>query len=89
MTPQELMDIEGAGNAEKALKKSGDWDEYAGLEYKTYSVTFAVMVSEERTITVKARNEDEADEKVYQQLSGDPNIYECSEEYNSIKEITT
>ena len=31
MTSQELMDIEGAGNAEKALKKSGDWDEYAGM----------------------------------------------------------
>lgn len=62
MTPQQLMDLRGYGNAEKQLKAQGDWD------YATHWATgsdpieltiafehgFSVSEEEPLTITIKA-----------------------------------
>lgn len=84
----DLINMKGFGNAAKVLQKSGHWDEYAGAPYKKYYVTFAVMVSEERGVTVSARSEYEADKLAYKDISTDADVHECSDEAHHIEELT-
>ena len=59
----DLANMTGAGNATKELKKSGHWDEYAGLEY----VKWAAIVTGD--VEVFARTEKEASEIAFDKLN--------------------
>lgn len=64
MTPQELMDLPGAGQAERCLRANGKWDEYAGLAEKVYLVKVCGAIYQEIEYRQKARHADEAEEQV-------------------------
>lgn len=74
MTPQELIDLPGYGKAKPHLIKQRQWDEYAGLEYREFSVDLSATVTVEDTIIVKARHEDEADEIAAKKFA---DIHDC------------
>jgi hypothetical protein len=60
----ELADTPGYGRAEVEIKRTGLWDEYAGLPMKKYSVSveYQVLGTETKSVQVSARCEEEADE---------------------------
>lgn len=60
MTPQELMDLDGAGSAAKQCKADGNWDEDAGKSYKQFYVMIDGYIAHTEKITVSARSEEEA-----------------------------
>tara|TARA_R110000751_G_scaffold307812_1_gene431872 strand:+ start:45079 stop:45381 length:303 start_codon:yes stop_codon:yes gene_type:complete len=62
----------GYGSAQKALKDAGLWDERQGLEPKKWRVRCEVTFVEHdtETVTVEARDEDEAMELAEQKLEG-------------------
>lgn len=70
MNLQELADLPYAGMAEKELKKTGHWNEYAGLEEKQWSVTVEVgrMEYTDEKVTVYAHTEEEAAELAEKQF---------------------
>lgn len=76
MTPQELMDLPGYGKAIPHLIKQKQWDEYAGLEYREFAVDLSATVTVEDTIIVKARHEDEAEEKAVNEFASTHDCYE-------------
>ena len=84
----DLANMTGAGNATKELKKSGHWDEYAGLEYKKYRVWSNVSVYEEieHYVDVKARTSDEAELLAQDDMRDDYEIHEILDTL-SIKEL--
>ncbi len=83
----DLINLKGAGNAAKALKKSGHWDEYAGLKYKDYEVEYPVTINAARKVIVKARTKDEAEEKAFKSIDIMRDIAWCEEEPNYVKEL--
>lgn len=76
MTPQQLLDIPGAGNAKKELIKQGKWDEYAGLPYRDFAVEMKAEITIEDTIIVRARHEDEADDMAAKKFAS---THDCDE----------
>ena len=66
LTPQELIDIPGAGRAEKHLRDQGQWDDKSILDGETeYKITVKVTgyydpMSESQYFDVIATSEDEA-----------------------------
>ena len=84
----DLINIKGAGNAEKELKKQGHWDEYAGLEYVDWQVKADVVVREDdhHVVTVSARSEEEAEKKAMVELQSDFCVIEV-EDITEVKEL--
>ena len=54
MTPQELIDMPGHGNASAQVKKDGNWDEDKGKPYTKWTVDVTGYMC------VKARSENDA-----------------------------
>ena len=69
----EIADTPGAGKAKAILEKHGLWDEYAGLPEGEYRVRveYEVRKTCDTTVTVKARCEDEAEDKACVQVEDD------------------
>ena len=87
--PHELINLKGAGKAETVLKESGNWDEYAGLEYKYYEVVADVVIKTDDfcTTIVKARSKEEAEELAINEMEDDGDIIEVYD-ITKVEEIT-
>ena len=85
MTPQELINLPNAGQAEAQCVKDGHWEEDAGKEYTNWQVTVEGYVLESETIPVRARSEEEAYEEAAEEAEGIFDKYD-GECYNA-KEI--
>lgn len=68
-----LANAGGYGSGRKALRESGAWDEYAGLKPRQYRVTvdYSVSHTDRCNMTIEARTEDEAIDKVCDAIEED------------------
>lgn len=64
---QALIDMRGAGNAQKELIKAGAWNSAASNDPddKIFKVTLKGTATWEKTITVWAKNADDAEDKAW------------------------
>lgn len=76
MTPQEMINLPGYGSARPHLVKQKQWDEYAGLPYRKFSVEMRAEIVIEDTIHVRARHKDEADDMAVKKFASD---HDCDE----------
>ena len=83
MDLQTLIDMPGAGNANKAVMKAGKWDEYVGMAERKFAVSVSGTVSVSQSYIITARHPDEADELACQKFDneydGDIDDVEVSE----------
>ena len=86
----DLINMKGAGNAEKALRKSGNWDECAGLEYKKWAVVADVVIrqDDDYLCIVKARSKEDAEALAIKEMHSDFDVLEI-EDITKVEEITT
>lgn len=90
MTPQQLIDMRGAGSAEKWLRKNGEWNDEKILDGVTkYKITVKVSgyyepETEDQYFDVIASSADEAKDMA-ENLSDFDEIEDC--EIDSIQEV--
>lgn len=88
MTPQEMINLPGYGSARPHLVKQKQWDEYAGLPYREFSVEVRAEIVVEDTIHVRARHEDEADYMATKKFASKHNCAESEVETVDIMDST-
>lgn len=86
MTPQQLIDLPGYGKAIPHLKKQGQWDEYAGHEYREFAVALEAEIKVEDTIIIRARHEDEAEDLAVKKFADENDCYESDVKTVEIKD---
>lgn len=69
----ELANTPGAGIAASVLRENGLWDEYSGLPEREFRVRVEYEVREtcDTIVTVKARCEEEAEDKACEKVEDD------------------